>query len=178
MLCNLQHFGGKGACWSLKWRLGWMTSESIIHIDLHNLNNKLVSAWLKHFCCTNEPRAYMDSQDSSRYGLGEATTFPLIVFFVISHRSYIQMSFCPENLGLSKFWRAITSCAYFWLRWSCSPCRKLSTICCTPPACTYFKAILWQRCLIVCKSDCKLVAFGNHMTNITNTEEVHNVKLT
>jgi hypothetical protein len=51
--------------------------------------------------------------------LGEATTFSLLVFFVISHRGYIQMSFCLETpklgvpkfpkLGLSAFWRAITS---------------------------------------------------------------------
>jgi hypothetical protein len=35
---GLQHFGGKGACW-----------KSVIHIDLHKSNNKLVSALLEHF---------------------------------------------------------------------------------------------------------------------------------
>jgi hypothetical protein len=36
--------------------------------------------------------------------LGETITFPIIVFFVISHRGYIQMSFCPRtpNLGVPK----------------------------------------------------------------------------
>ncbi len=66
--------------------------------------------------------------------LKEATTFLLIVFFVISHKGYIQMSFCLRTpklwipklpkLGLSAFWKAITSCADLWLRWglkqSCS----------------------------------------------------------
>jgi hypothetical protein len=35
----------------------------------------------------------------------EATTFPLIVFFVLGHRAYTQMSFCPgtPNLGAPKF---------------------------------------------------------------------------
>ncbi len=37
--------------------------------------------------------------------LGEVITFPFIVFFVISHEGYIQMSFCfgTPNLGVLKF---------------------------------------------------------------------------
>ncbi len=72
--------------------------------------------------------------------LGEATTFPLIVFFVINHQSYIQMSFClgTPKLGIPKFpklgpptlWKAIFSYAELWLRWglnqSCSPHWELS----------------------------------------------------
>jgi hypothetical protein len=38
-----------------------LTSKSITHIDLHKLNNKLVSAWLEHFWCMNEPRANTNS---------------------------------------------------------------------------------------------------------------------
>jgi hypothetical protein len=58
--------------------------------------------------------------------LGEATTFPLIVFFMISHEGYIQMSFFPKTpkLGISKisklgplwFWRPITSFSNLQLR--------------------------------------------------------------
>jgi hypothetical protein len=33
---------------------------------------------------------------------GEATTFPLIVFFVTSHRANTQMSFCPKNPKILK----------------------------------------------------------------------------
>jgi hypothetical protein len=29
--------------------------------------------------------------------LGEATTFPFIVYFVPLHEAYIQMTFCPET---------------------------------------------------------------------------------
>jgi hypothetical protein len=36
-----------------------------------------------------------DSLDSPRPGLGEATTFPHIVFFVALHRGYIQMALFP-----------------------------------------------------------------------------------
>jgi hypothetical protein len=49
--------------------------------------------------------------------LEETTTFPLIIFFVINHGSYIQMSFFPKTpkLGVPKFpksrllelWKAI-----------------------------------------------------------------------
>jgi hypothetical protein len=37
--------------------------------------------------------------------LGEATTFPLIVFYVLGHGAYTQMSFClgTPNLGILKF---------------------------------------------------------------------------
>jgi hypothetical protein len=72
--------------------------------------------------------------------LGEATTFPLILFFVFNHGGYIQMSFClrTPNLGVPKFpkmklstlWRAIISYANLWLRWglkqSYNPCQDLS----------------------------------------------------
>jgi hypothetical protein len=72
--------------------------------------------------------------------LGEATTFPLIVFFMPSHGPNTQMSFCPRtpNLGVPKFskwellwlWKPITFSANLRLKWglrkSSSPCRKLS----------------------------------------------------
>jgi hypothetical protein len=35
--------------------LGRMTSESIIHQNLHKPNNKLVNPLLKHFWCMDEP---------------------------------------------------------------------------------------------------------------------------
>ncbi len=60
-------------------------------------NNKLVNACLEHFWCTDKPWAYKDSQDSSYLDLKEATTFPLIIFSMISHWGYIQMSFHPKT---------------------------------------------------------------------------------
>jgi len=68
--------------------------------------------------------------------LGETTTFPLIVFFVLGHKACTQMSFCfgTPKLGISKFlklgfsqlWRPITSYANLQLRWGLkqifSPC--------------------------------------------------------
>jgi hypothetical protein len=71
--------------------------------------------------------------------LGEATTFPLLVLSMPSHRACTQMSFCPKTpklgilkfpkLGFTWFWMPITFCANLWLRWgmkqSCSPHREL-----------------------------------------------------
>jgi hypothetical protein len=80
-------------------------------MDLHKLN-KLISAYLKHFWCMDESWANIDFQGSPRPelrgrwpGLGEATTFPLIVLSMPSHEAYTQMSFCPRifKLGFLKF---------------------------------------------------------------------------
>jgi hypothetical protein len=117
-----------------------MTSGSIIDTNLHKPNNKLVSAWLKHFLCTDKPWTYTNSQNSPRPKLREATTSPLKVLFVISHEGYIQMSFCLKipklgvpkfpKLGLLALWRPITSCVDLQLKWvlkqSCNPCQELS----------------------------------------------------
>ncbi len=72
--------------------------------------------------------------------LGEATTFPLILFFVHGHWTNTQMSFCPGNpklwilkflkLGLLQFWRLITFCGNLRLRGClnkhCNPRQDLS----------------------------------------------------
>jgi hypothetical protein len=71
--------------------------------------------------------------------LKEVTTFPFIIFSVISHGGYIQTSFChvTPKLGVPKFpklglltlWKVITSCVNFWFRWglkqSDNPCWDL-----------------------------------------------------
>jgi hypothetical protein len=44
MLLGSQHFGGRKVCWNSRMGLERLTSNSIIHMDLHNPNNKLVSA--------------------------------------------------------------------------------------------------------------------------------------
>jgi hypothetical protein len=72
--------------------------------------------------------------------LGEAVTFPLIIFSMLDHGTCTQMSFCPKTpklvvpkfskLRLLQLWRPITFCADLWLRWSlkqsCIPHQKLS----------------------------------------------------
>jgi hypothetical protein len=62
--------GVKGCVGAPRCGLRWLTSGSIISNNLAQANNKLLSARLKYFWCTNELRAYMDSQDSPWLRLG------------------------------------------------------------------------------------------------------------
>jgi hypothetical protein len=74
--------------------LGRLTSNSITHMDLYKPNNKLVNAQLEHFGArTNhgQPRTNKTHHGSD---LGEATTFPLMIYFVHGHKTSTQMSFC------------------------------------------------------------------------------------
>jgi len=68
--------GVKGRAGTLGWGSGRMTNGSIIHINLHSPNNKLVNAWLEHFWCMDKSRAYTDSQDSPRPELGGSHHLP------------------------------------------------------------------------------------------------------
>jgi hypothetical protein len=81
----------EGRAGAPRWGLGQMTSRSITHINLHKPNNKLVNAWLEHFWCIDKPWAYTDSQDSPRLRLGGSHHLPLIVFFLLGHRTYTQV---------------------------------------------------------------------------------------
>ncbi len=73
------HVGASG------WGLGRLTSRSLTHTNLHKLNNKLVvHSWntfgerISH----GQTWTHKTHHDSD---LGEATTFPLIVFFMFGH---------------------------------------------------------------------------------------------
>ncbi len=66
--------------------------------------------------------------------LGEATTFPLIVYYVLLHEAHIQMAFCPKTPKWesrnSQSWSPITLCVNPQLRWglkkSYNPCQEFS----------------------------------------------------
>jgi hypothetical protein len=89
-----------------RWGLGRLISNLIIHMDLHKLNNKLINAELEHFGAwmsheqarTNHKQTWTHKIHHG-LDLGEATTFPLIVYFLFSHGTITQMSFC---LGIPK----------------------------------------------------------------------------
>jgi hypothetical protein len=78
-VCSLVHntLGVKGHAGALGWGLAWVISTSIIHIDLHKPNNKLVSGLLEHFWCTDESWTYIDSQNSPQLKLGGSHHLPL-----------------------------------------------------------------------------------------------------
>jgi len=101
--------------------------------------------------------------------LGEATTFPLMVFSMLGHGACIQMSFCLGirklrvlkflKLGLLWFWRPTTSFEDFRLRWSlkqsCSPHRKL------------FNSMSHTTCTQVNQGDFWLLVIGSQIGTLT-----------
>jgi hypothetical protein len=96
-LLSSQHFGSRGACWSSRMGLRRMKIGSIIHTDMHKPNNKLVNCRVGALFVHGWA---MGKHKLIRFIMariwGEATTFPLIVFFVSSHRASTKMSFCLE----------------------------------------------------------------------------------
>jgi len=130
----------EGCAGALGWGLRRLTSNSIIHTDLHKPNNKLVSAYLSIFGARMNHEQTQTHKIHHGLDLGETNTFPLLVLYVLSHRASTQMSFSPmtPNLGVSKFPKLgllrlrspISLYSYLWLKWglkqSYSPCRDLS----------------------------------------------------
>jgi hypothetical protein len=116
-----------------------VTSRSIIHTNLHKLNNKLVNVWLEHFWCTDEPWAYTDSQDSSWPGLGGNHHFaPYSIFYtwpwglhpnvILSREFKLEVLKFPK-LGLLRLWKPINFYVDLRLRWGLkkisNPCQDL-----------------------------------------------------
>jgi len=95
-LLNSQHLGGRGACWSSGMGLGRLTSNSITHTRLHKPNNKLVSVELEHFGARMSHGQTQTHKTHHDLDLGEATTFPHIVYSMHGHGTNTQMSFCPD----------------------------------------------------------------------------------
>ncbi len=102
------------------WGLKWMTNGSIIHMDLHKPNNNWsMCSWSTFGAWTNHGQTWIHKIHHDP-DLGEATTFPLIIFSMPTHGACTQMSFClgTPKLGIPKlsklgfpwFWGAITSC--------------------------------------------------------------------
>jgi hypothetical protein len=79
------------------------------------------------FCTQTNHEQTQTHKTHHELDLGEATTFPFIIFFVSGHGGNTQMSFCPatpklripkfSKLGLSQLWKPITSSENLRLRW-------------------------------------------------------------
>ncbi len=129
--------GVKGHVRTSKWNLWGLTNKSIIRLDLHKPNIKLVNAYLDIFGAWMNHKQTRTHKTHHGSDLGEAITFPLLILFMFGHGANTQMSFCfrtPKSgfpkLRLLRLWRPITLCADLWLKWgfkqSCSPCQELS----------------------------------------------------
>jgi hypothetical protein len=92
-------FWGKRSCWSSE--MGTTKSDKQVNYSHRPTQIKqrvgkcIVGTFLVHKWITNKHE--LTRLISSQPGLGEATTFPLIVFFVHGHEASIQMSFCPRT---------------------------------------------------------------------------------
>ncbi len=118
MLPSSQHFGGvEGHVGASGWDQEELTSFTHSHRPAHN-PHKMVSAQLEHPWCQDEPRATRTHKIHHSPDLGEATTFPLIVYSVAGHGVYIQMAFLSRDsqvgvpkscqLGLPRLWSPIS----------------------------------------------------------------------
>ncbi len=140
-MCSLAHntLRGRGACWSSEMGLGRIDKFIHSHGPAHN-PYKVVSAQLEHLWCQDEPQATWTHKTHHGPDLGEATTFPFIVYSAALHGAHIQMAFLSRDsrvgvpksrqLGLSRLWSPITLRADLGskcgLKQSCSSRRELS----------------------------------------------------
>ncbi len=93
MLPGLQHFGGRGVCWSSGMRLGRMTSiQSFTWVYTNQTTSWLVHS-LSIFGARTSHGQIWTQKIHHNPDLGEAITFPLIVYSAPLHRGRIQMTF-------------------------------------------------------------------------------------
>jgi hypothetical protein len=88
---------GKGACWSSGMGLGRSTSTySLTRTCTNQTTSWLVHNWSTFGAKTSHGQTQIHN---THHGLDlkEATTFPLIVYFVPLHEAHIQMAFCPRT---------------------------------------------------------------------------------
>ncbi len=96
--CSLAHrtLRGRGVCWSFRMGLGKVTSINYSHGLAQNQHRVVVHDWSTFSARMNHGQT---QTHKTHHGpdLGEATTFPLIVYFVLLHETHIQMAFCPKT---------------------------------------------------------------------------------
>jgi len=77
-------------------RLGKMTSDQ----SLTRTCTNQITSWLMHSWSTFGARMNHEQTQIHKIhhssDLGEATTFPLIIYSVALHEAHIQMTFCPR----------------------------------------------------------------------------------
>jgi hypothetical protein len=148
-----------------------VTNGSIIHMDLHKPNNKLINVKLEHFRCMDKPWANTNSQDSPQPGLGGSHHLP-------PYGACTQMSFCfgTPKLGVLKFsklgflqlWRHVISCEDLVLIWglkkSFSHHRE------------FFNVMWHATCAQVNRGDSRLLVVESQIGNLTpNLSFGHNL---
>ncbi len=125
---GLQYFGGQRGV--LEPRDGDQDEWQASQLFTQTCTNQTTS-WLMHSCNTfGAWTSHAQTQTHKTHhgpNLGEATTFPLILFSLPSHGGCTQMSFCPATpklvrvskfpkLGLLQLWKPIALCLDFRLK--------------------------------------------------------------
>jgi hypothetical protein len=94
MFLNLKHFGGKWGMlelWDGDYN-DWQVSQLFICTYTNQTTSWLMHNWNTFGAWTSHGHTWTHKIHHD-LDLGEATTFPLIVLFVIGHGSYTQISF-------------------------------------------------------------------------------------
>ncbi len=87
--------GVEGRVRASRWDQEELTSFTYSHGPTQN-RHEVVNAQLEHLWCQDEPCATRIYKTHHGPDLGEAATFPFIVFSAPLHGGHIQMTFCPE----------------------------------------------------------------------------------
>ncbi len=106
--------GVEGCARALRWGLGKVTSINYSHGPAQNQTSWLVHSW-NTFGARKSHKQTQTYKTHHGLNLGEATTFPFIVYFVPLHEAHIQMA--VATLRLPRLWGPITVCADLWLKW-------------------------------------------------------------
>jgi hypothetical protein len=109
------------------WGLGWVTSRSIIHTNLHKPNNKLLmhnwstfGAWMNH----GQTQTHKIHHNSD---LGKPSPPPYNILCAWPRSQHPNVILSQDSqvgvpkflkLRLTQLWGLIILCAYLWLRWS------------------------------------------------------------
>jgi hypothetical protein len=103
--CSLARntLGVEGHAGAARWNYDeWQANQLLTQICTNQTTSWLMYSW-------NTFRAWMNHGQTQTHkthhglDLGEATTFPLIVLFMLGHEANTQMSFCPKASKFLKF---------------------------------------------------------------------------
>jgi len=100
--------GVEGRVGAPRWDLDeWQAIHLFTQTSTNQTTSCLVHNWSTFGAWTNHEQTRTHKIHHS-LDLGEATIFPLIVFYVLHHRDNTQMSFCPETPEIPKIGTLLT----------------------------------------------------------------------
>jgi hypothetical protein len=86
----------------LGWGLGRLTNKSNTHTNQTNQTTSWLMCNYNTFCARTSHEQTRPHKTHHGPNLGEATTFPFILFYVFDHKASTQMSFCLRSPEIPK----------------------------------------------------------------------------